>query len=385
MRPTRGAIGPDGRSEPRLRPLPVGAVLGCGLLGAVLTSALVLLNLRVKEQPLTSVLTPGRESPAAPVIRRDFPKAPLLHSGGNDKGNDGQYFYVVARSPFEPEETAEHIDRPRYRLQRILYPLLAWAAHPGGGGTGLVVALLAVNAFGVFLGCAAVAGFAASRGRTPRWGLAYCLVPGTFVAMRISTADGLAAGLALLALLLLEREKRLEATIAATAAALTKETALLVVLGGGGALWLLRREVPVAFLALPVAGVVAWWSALRVLVPRVTTAEVTEFRRPLEGIVGAVDVWRFERDVGSAAVFVLAVALAAVALARARRGYFALPIALQLALLLVLSDQTLVSQESAPRTLLPLTSLAITSLICGGGGPLHVDAEGHTPPARPGA
>src|ERR671919_468424 len=48
---------------------------------------------------------------------------------------------AIARDPMHLHDVADHLDRPRYRLQRPLYPLLAWLLHPGGGGMGLVLAM----------------------------------------------------------------------------------------------------------------------------------------------------------------------------------------------------------------------------------------------------
>lgn len=68
-----------------------------------------------------------------------------------NRGHDGQQFYAIARAPMHLDDAAEHLDRPRYRLQRPLFPVLAWALHPSGGGTGLVWALIAVGVAGVLL------------------------------------------------------------------------------------------------------------------------------------------------------------------------------------------------------------------------------------------
>ncbi len=56
-------------------------------------------------------------------------------------GHDGKYYFVHAHDPFllDPETYAGIIDRPVYRTQRVLYPLLAlrgWASPGLGSGLG---------------------------------------------------------------------------------------------------------------------------------------------------------------------------------------------------------------------------------------------------------
>src|SRR5215471_3503174 len=61
-------------------------------------------------------------------------------------GHDGRFFWIQARDPLllHPKEDAANLDRPVYRAQRVLYPLLAspWKAF---GEYGVVWALIATN------------------------------------------------------------------------------------------------------------------------------------------------------------------------------------------------------------------------------------------------
>lgn len=74
-------------------------------------------------------------------------------------GYDGQYYYAMALSPWVWQSTMHGItlDIPSYRLQRVLYPLLAWAAAAGDQER-VPVALIAVNvaATAAVAGCAAL-------------------------------------------------------------------------------------------------------------------------------------------------------------------------------------------------------------------------------------
>jgi hypothetical protein len=45
----------------------------------------------------------------------------------NSVGYDGQFFFFIAHDPFMRGKWKEHLDRPAYRYQRILYPALSGA------------------------------------------------------------------------------------------------------------------------------------------------------------------------------------------------------------------------------------------------------------------
>ncbi len=91
---------------------------------------------------------PGAEGPSARVFLEDFPNAKLPPG----LGHDGQQFYAIARQPLHPNRIAPDLDRPRYRLQRIAFPLLVWMIHPHGGGKGLITATILVGALSLFAG-----------------------------------------------------------------------------------------------------------------------------------------------------------------------------------------------------------------------------------------
>jgi hypothetical protein len=58
-------------------------------------------------------------------------------------GFDGQYYYALARNPWQRHLT--RLDRPAYRHARILYPACAWLLSGGGNPLWLLLALPAVN------------------------------------------------------------------------------------------------------------------------------------------------------------------------------------------------------------------------------------------------
>src|SRR5688572_15367544 len=88
-----------------------------------------------------------REAPPELLVRR------------NEVGFDGTGFYRFALTPFTRDRVDRGIelDIPSFRHQRILYPLLAWAASGGGGSAAAGWALIAVNLAG-FAGLGLVGG-----------------------------------------------------------------------------------------------------------------------------------------------------------------------------------------------------------------------------------
>ena len=70
-------------------------VVVLALFGTAITAGVVLrMNLDV-DHDVVALMTPGAQSPAAALIRHDFPSY-ALHEG---IGHDGQAFYVIAREP----------------------------------------------------------------------------------------------------------------------------------------------------------------------------------------------------------------------------------------------------------------------------------------------
>lgn len=329
-------------------------------LAVLVAVLLVLFDLaRTSTNPL-NLVQPGVQGPSVEVFQEDFPQEELLSS----TGLDGQQFYAVARNPFRLNETAEHLDRPRYRLQRPLLSWLAWLGRPTGGGTGLIWSLFAVNvlATGVL---ALSSGFLSIRLGGPPWVAALVgLYPGVWWSMRVTVADGLATGLALAALALAAHQRTRWAVVAGIAAALAKETAVLMLLGWALSRWRDRvRWYPFAG-AVVVAG--AWALFLRIQLPGDET--VAELTLPLTGLWGAVTERWLEGDelwglLGTATG--LGVAIAALA-RRGMRHPLGPAIALQLAFLSFANDDVLGNDFGSARAFLPALALGVVALFAPG-------------------
>jgi hypothetical protein len=305
-------------------------------------------------RPWESLLATGREGPAARVVHADFPGLALSEG----EGHDGQLAYVEARAPWHLREVARQLDRPRYRLQRPLLPWLAWMLHPTSGGAGLALALFAVGVVGVFLGGLGV-GLISVTLRGPPWvaGL-YPLVGGSWWALRVTAPDGLAIGLALLAVALSLRRRHAAAVAVAVAAVLAKEASILVLLGY--LLWRRRRE---AAWMLLVSGAVAitWAGVLHFAVPQ--GRPNAEFAWPLEGLLSAAGSWVHGKQLVSPLWVAAGLALGVLALRR--RGLhhpLGCAVVVQFVFLSFLSRSVFYTWADGPRAVLALTALAMLVL-----------------------
>lgn len=296
-----------------MRPLPWRRLFQLAGLATLLMVSGVLLHLESEGGNVVGLIQPGAKGPSAPVFAEDFPDTVL--PGGI--GHDGQQFYAIARNPLHWDEVADHLDRPQYRLQRPLFPLLAWALHPTGGGSLLILAFFVVGTLAVFL--LGLFGGALSihlgGGIWPAFLLP--LLPGSFAALRITLADTLALALALGALLWAERGRAGPAAVAAIGAVLAKESILLLPVVHALAR---RRRAAIAAAVAAVGAAGTWWLLVHLLVDA-DERQVVEFTWPFGGVIEGASVWLEGRDLVAAATVVGAFLLAVVALWRRGRTH----------------------------------------------------------------
>ena len=163
--------------------------------------------------------TPGKS--ATPIM--------VLH---HSLGYDGQFFYRLALDPFSGPRTAYGImlDSPAKRMQRIVYPLLAWLVSLGRPGF-VPASLVAINLAG--LGIIAAAAAWLTRQRRLAWWFPFAVLgwPGFLVALTHDTAEIVSAALLLGALACYLSDRILAYCLLASCAALTRETTIPALLG----------------------------------------------------------------------------------------------------------------------------------------------------------
>ena len=340
------------RTRRGLPPLPLKRLFLLALLASVLTATAVMIDVnRFGGNPL-SLIQPGGDGPSAAVVAKDFPKTEFPPG----LGFDGQMFYAAARQPMHLAKVAPDLDRPQYRLQRPLLPVLAWALHPQGGGLGLVMALFFVGFATLIVGGMSMGAISATLGGKTWPAFLFPLLPGSYVCLRTSVADALGVALALLAIALALRSRWGLAVMAAVAAVLGKEVAVILLIGM--ALW--RRDRRWALLAAaPIVAAAAWWVALHLILPD-GGGRVNEIVVPFTGLARSVRRWADHRELSGMAAVVTTVVLAGVALVRrGLRHPFAPAIVLHLAFTTVLGVDVIANNLSGTRSTLALLSCTI--------------------------
>ena len=143
-------------------------------------------------------------------------------------GYDGQYYFRLALDPFTREKIAFGLElgNPRYRHQRILYPLLAWLFAFGSQSL-IIYSLIWVNFLALILIGYVGGKLAQSAGRSAILGVAFSLFPGFLYTLSRDLVEITEAAFVLLGLLTLQQQRKSIASSLLALAVLAKETALL--------------------------------------------------------------------------------------------------------------------------------------------------------------
>jgi len=210
------------------------------------------------------------------------------------QGHDGKFFFVQANDPWvlDPENNAAVLDRPLYRSQRMLYPVLA-----GGGGLFgpelIVWALLIVNIVSMGVGSWTVAALAMTFGGSRWWGLSFVLNLGFISEMNIDGAGVVAAAAAFAAVLAFYRGRRSWGLALLVLAVLAREAMLLVAAGVALSMWMHdRKKDALVSLAIPVSAVGIWAIYLRLQIGWETGgSQVQEIGFPFVGFIRSIPGW----------------------------------------------------------------------------------------------
>ena len=183
----------------------------------------------------------------------------------HDLGHDGKFFFAQANDPWylDPEQNAAVLDRPTYRGQRMLFPMIA-----GGFGLfppGVVVwAMLATNLLAMAIGAVLAAKLASSWGASAWLGLWVPLNIGLLFELDIGGAGVLAYACCLGGLYALVRDRTWLAALLFAAAALSREVMVLFAVGVFALWWLQRRERPWRLVVTPLVAMALWYLYLHV-------------------------------------------------------------------------------------------------------------------------
>ena len=282
----------DGRRESPVSSYKLPVLVG--VVGLTVATVLVLRSLSAVGWDPTLFVSFGEEAAATRAYGEERLGEVYLRSG---QGHDGKFYFVQANDPWvvEPEVNASVFDRPLYRSQRMLYPVLA-----GGFGVlepaTIVWGLVAVNVLMMGLGTFATSIVAMRMGGSPWFGVTFGLNFGFISELYIDGSGIVAAAAAFGAMALLLSKRRWWGIGLLVAAALAREAMLIAAVGSAYWLWK-RGERRDAFLAMVAPGlaVLIWAVYLRFRIDLdVGFDQVQEIGWPFVGFVQALPGWMGE-------------------------------------------------------------------------------------------
>jgi len=279
-----------------------------GLLGLAIGVALALRVMLPLGMDPTAFVAFGDQSPIQTPYGRRLLGDVTTRPGG---GHDGQSFFIQANDPWylDPQDNAALLDRPIYRAQRMLFPMIA-----GGFGSFppsvVVWAMLIINLLALSIGAFLAAKLAVAWG-VPTWlGLGVPLNVGLLFELDIGGSGILAYVCCLAALVALLRDRVSLAAAFFAAGALSRETMIAFAAGIFLLWWLDRRGALWPIVVTPLAAIAAWdiyiWFRLDGI-PGVGGG-TGAFAPPLVGLLDAFGSWLDEPlDLVVSFVFVAAV------------------------------------------------------------------------------
>ena len=338
-----------------------------GVVGLLIGVGIVLRVLVPNGMDATMFLAFGKDSPALTKYAHEL----LGEVAFRPLGHDGKFFFAQANDPWylEPERNASVLDRPFYRGQRMLFPMLA-------GGFGffpprvIVWSMLLTNLLALALGATLAARIAVRLGRSAWLGLAVPLNLGLLYEIWIGGAGVVAYMFCLAAIYALAFERTWAASICFAAAALTRESMLAFAAGVFLLLWLDQRKYLWRLVVTPLLAMAIWDTYLQFRLAGVTGlgANWEVFAPPFDGILGAFREWADNPSNLLASVAILAVVIPFVPLALRSRlaiAWGALPF---VALSVILSVQVWRVPSDLARALVPVFTAAPFLVVVRGRG-----------------
>jgi len=206
-------------------------------------------------------------------------------------GHDGRFFFIQAMDPFylEPDVHADHLDRPTYRAQRMVYPTLASLGglmSPAATAWGLII----VNIVAMAVGTVYTGLMAARMGLSAWFGLAFLLNPGLIVDLGIDGAGIVALAAMMAAVYYVLGDAILPAAVALSVASLARETMLIAVAGLAAFYWLGKRRVSWSLTA-PILAVGVWWGYVHWRLDDGLAQDIQALDWPFVGFIDAFEGW----------------------------------------------------------------------------------------------
>lgn len=209
-------------------------------------------------------------------------------------GHDGRFFFIQANDPWlvEPDANAALLDRPVYRSQRMLFPMIAggFGFLPPGA---IVWSMLMTNVAAMVVGTILAAKLAEAWG-IPVWlGLMFPLNIGLLFELEIGGAGIVAYACCLGALSALVTGRTWLASVLFAAAALSREVMVIFAVGVFILGWRERRQLSWRLVITPLVAMAVWLAYLRFRLIGVIGVEEARgaFAAPFMGLLEALRSW----------------------------------------------------------------------------------------------
>lgn len=184
----------------------------------------------------------------------------------NSPGYDGQFYFRLALNPFTQvvNENGVEIDYPRFRQQRILYPLIVWVFSFGGNPNFVIINLVFVNFLGILIISIYAIKIANHFGFPLFYGAILVIFPGMAFAFRRNLPDIVEFTCLIIAMYSFLKAKWKVTVLFLSLAILAKETSLILAGVTFGVLYLTKH--PRRFLFVIPIFVFVSWQAIMILV-----------------------------------------------------------------------------------------------------------------------
>lgn len=293
-------------------------VWAVGAVGLAIGLMVVLRVLIPNGMDPTIFIALGEDSPALTRYAEELLGDPATRP----LGHDGKFFFAQANDPWHlrPGENAVVLDRPIYRGQRMLFPMIA-------GGFGLfpphviVWAMLLTNLLFLAIGAMLAARLALHWGASPWLGLSVPLNIGLLYEIWIGGAGVVAYVLCLGALYALAIERGWTAAILLAAAALTREVMLAFAVGVFLLIWIDERRLRWRLVLAPITAIAVWHVYIRLRLMGISGlgANWSIFAPPFTGMFEAIPSWAEDPVDLLASLAILAVVIGSLVVGLRRR------------------------------------------------------------------
>lgn len=243
--------------------------------------------LLAKLRPYQVVLVLGTAYMAAILLNNGWDPSAFVRIGSRfdpglphgSMGYDGQFSYQIA---VDPINAPSKLDVPAYRLQRILYPILARLAALGRPQL-IPWTLVIINLVALACGVAATEAMLVHYGNSRWWALAYGLNVGMLMSVRLDLTEPTAYLFVQLGALAWAKDRHRESALAFLMASLAKEVTLIIALGYGlGQLRKAGLKSALKWALLVLAPFVVWQGVLSIWIGRVGIGSGGALSTPFE-------------------------------------------------------------------------------------------------------